>query len=111
MRKIRTGDKVRVISGKDAGKEGKVQRVIEKQLKNGTTKVTVVVESVNMVKRAMKANPQLGIPGGIQEYEKPIDISNIMYLEEGKPVRVGFQIDEKTGKKYRVSKKTGKRLD
>ena len=95
--KIRKGDNVIVIAGKDKDKEGKVLHVDSK-------KNTVVVEGVNMVSKHAKpsqANPQ----GGIIEREAPIDISNVMVAVNGKGVRVGFEVRD--GKKVRVNKKTG----
>lgn len=111
MRKFRTGDKVQVMRGKDAGKQGTILKIIEKEAKFGTKKVSVIVEGINKAKRAVKPNPQLGIAGGLIDMEKPIDISNVMYLEGTTPTRIAFKVDEKTGKKVRVSKKTGKVLD
>ena len=96
--KIKKDDMVQVIAGKDKGKSGKVVSVDKK---NGT----VVVEGINKVFKHSKpsmANQQ----GGIIEMEAPLDISNVMYLYKGKPVRVGF---EGTGKdKVRVAKVDGK---
>ena len=94
--KIKKGDTVKVIAGKDKDKEGKVLSV-----KDGK----VIVEGINMITKHAKpsmANQQ----GGIIEMEAPLDISNVMYLYKGKPVRVGF---EGTGKdKVRVAKVDGK---
>ena len=96
--KIKKGDMVKVIAGKDKDKEGKVIAV-------NTKNNTVLVEGINMVTKHAKpsmANQQ----GGIIEMEAPLDISNVMYLYKGKPVRVGF---EGTGKdKVRVAKVDGK---
>lgn len=95
--KIKKGDNVIVIAGKDKDKEGKVLSVDAKNNK-------VVVEGINMITKHAKpsqANPQ----GGIIEREAPIDISNVMYSVKGKGVRVGFEV--KDGKKVRVNKKTG----
>lgn len=95
--KIKKGDNVIVIAGKDKGKEGKVLSVDTKNNR-------VVVEGVGKVTKHAKpsqANPQ----GGIVEMEAAIDLSNVMLSEGGKPVRVGFEIRD--GKKVRVSKKTG----
>ena len=95
--KIKNGDNVIVIAGKDKDKEGKVLAV-------DTKNNTVVVEGINMISKHAKpsqANPQ----GGIIEREAPIDISNVMYSVKGKGVRIGF--DVKDGKKVRVNKKTG----
>jgi len=104
MLKIKKGDNVKVMRGKDAGKEGEVLSVL---LKERATKV--LIKGVNIVKKAQKPNPQLGIAGGMSEKEMPIDISNVMVIDKksGNPVRVKFKVDEKTGKKNRVSVKSG----
>ena len=93
--KIKKGDTVRVIAGKDKDKEGKVLAV-----KDGK----VLVEGVGMVTK--HAKPSAGNPqGGIVNKESFIDISNVMYLHNGKPTRIGFKIDG--DKKVRVAKATG----
>ncbi|MFS8130797.1 MAG: 50S ribosomal protein L24 [Candidatus Dojkabacteria bacterium] len=104
MNKIKKGDLVQVMRGKDAGKRAEVERVI---LKEGKT--SVIIKGVNVVKRAQKPNPQFGIQGGITQFEKPIDISNVMFVDKktDKPTRVGIRVDEKTGKKVRFAKKSG----
>ena len=99
MNKIKTGDTVRVIAGKDKDKEGKVLAV-----KDGK----VLVEGINMVTKHAKpsaANQQ----GGIVNKEAYIDISNVMYLHNGKTTRIGFKIDG--DKKVRVAKATGDVID
>lgn len=98
MMKIKKDDLVRVITGKDKGKEGKVLSVDAKNHK-------VLVEGVNKVFRHTKPNMQ-NQQGGIIEKEAPIDISNVMYLYKGKPVRVGFTGEKKD--KVRVAKVDGK---
>ena len=101
--KMRKGDKVKVITGKDKGKVGKVIRVFKDEGK-------VLVEGVNVVKKHIK--PGAGSEkGGIASIEKPISASNVMFVDEksGKPVRIGYQIVE--GKKYRISKKSGDVID
>lgn len=96
--KIKKDDMVQVIAGKDKGKEGKVL-VVDKK------KGTVIVEGVNKVFKHTKPS-MANQAGGIIEKEAPMDISNVMYLYKGKPVRVGF---EGTGKdKVRVAKVNGK---
>ncbi len=95
--KIKKGDNVIVIAGKDKGKEGKVLSVDVKNHK-------VLVEGVNIVKKHTKAN-QINPNGGIVSQEAPIDISNVMYCVNGKGVRIGFEV--KDGKKVRINKKTG----
>ena len=99
--KIKKGDTVKVIAGKDSGKEGKVVSV---DVKGGK----VVVEGINMVTKHAKpsqANPN----GGIVQKEAAIDISNVMLVVNGKATRVGFEI--KDGKKVRVAKATGEVID
>ena len=99
--KIKKGDMVKVIAGKDKGKEGKVLAV---NAKNST----VLVENVNVVTKHTKpsaANQQ----GGIVTKEAPLHISNVMLLVDGKATRVGFQMNG--DKKVRVAKATGKVID
>ena len=99
--KIKKGDTVAVIAGKDKGKEGKVLAV---NAKNST----VLVENVNVVTKHTKpsaANQQ----GGIVTKEAPLHISNVMLLVDGKATRVGFQMNG--DKKVRVAKATGKVID
>ena len=99
--KIKKGDMVRVIAGKDKGKEGKVLSVDVKNAK-------VVVEGINMVTKHTKPSAQ-NTAGGIISQEAAMDISNVMYLSKGKVTRVGFQISD--GKKVRVAKATGEVID
>ena len=94
MMKIKKGDTVKVIAGKDKGKEGKVILVDQK---NGR----VVVEGINMVAKHTKPNAA-NQNGGIVNKEAAIDISNVMYVHNGKAVRVGFSVQD--GKKVRVAK-------
>ena len=97
--KIKKGDTVKVIAGKDKGKEGKVLSA-----KNGK----VIVEGVNTITKHAKpsqANPQ----GGIIHQEAAIDISNVMYTNKGKATRVGFKLDG--DKKVRYAKATGDVID
>ena len=99
--KIKTGDTVKVIAGKDKDKEGKVIAVNQKDGK-------VLVEGVNMLTKHTKpsvANQN----GGIIHQEGPIDISNVMYVHKGKATRVGFKMDG--DKKVRVAKSTGEVID
>lgn len=99
--KIKKGDTVKVIAGKDKDKEGKVIAVDPK-------KHTVLVEGVNMITKHTKpsmANQQ----GGIIHQEGPIDISNVMYVHKGKATRVGFKMDG--DKKVRFAKSTGDVID
>ena len=92
--KIKKGDLVRVIAGKDKDREGKVTSVDAKNHK-------VVVEGINMVTKHTKQSPA--------NQEAPIDISNVMYVHKGKTTRVGFKIDG--DKKVRVAKSTGEVID
>ena len=99
--KIKKGDTVKVIAGKDNNKEGQVLSVDVKNSK-------VVVEGVNMVSKHTKpsqANPN----GGIVQKEAPIDMSNVMYVHKGKATRVGFKVED--GKKVRIAKSTGEVID
>ena len=99
--KIKKGDTVKVIAGKDKDKEGKVIAVNKE---NGT----VLVEGVNM--RTKHAQPSASNPeGGILHQEGPIDASNVMYVHKGKATRVGFKLDG--DKKVRVAKSTGEVID
>ena len=101
MTKIKKDDLVKVIAGKDNGKQGKVLHV-------DTKKNKVTVEGCNMVTKHTK--PSAGNPnGGIVNKEAPIDISNVMLVVDGKATRVGFAV--KDGKKVRVAKATGKVIE
>ncbi|GAA2974006.1 50S ribosomal protein L24 [Lentilactobacillus parakefiri] len=100
---IKTGDKVRVISGKDKGKEGTVTKTI-------ASKDRVIVEGINKVKKHTKAsstNPQ----GGIVDTEAPIHVSNVMLIDPStnEPTRIGIKVED--GKKVRYSKKSQKAID
>lgn len=99
--KLKTGDKVVVIAGKDKGKEGKIVAVDKKNNR-------VLVEGVNMVSKHTKPNAQ-NQQGGIIKKENFINASNVMYLHNGKATRLGAMI--KDGKKVRVAKKTGEIID
>ena len=99
--KIKKGDTVKVIAGKDNGKTGKVIRVDAKTSR-------VLVEGVNMVTKHTKPSAA-NQNGGIVHQEAPIHISNVMVVVDGKPVRVGFEV--KDGKKVRVAKKVGTVID
>ena len=98
--KIRKGDLVRVITGKDKDKEGKVLSVNAKNH-------TVLVEGINMVSKHTKPNAQ-NQTGGIVSQESSIDISNVMLVVDGKATRVGYEV-EKDGK-VRVCKKCGAKI-
>ena len=101
MMKIKKGDLVKVIAGKDKGKEGKVIAVDHK-------KGTVIVEGVNMITKHTKPSAQ-NQTGGIINQEAAIDASNVMYVHNGKATRIGFAVKE--GKKVRVAKSTGDMID
>jgi large subunit ribosomal protein L24 len=103
--KIKKGDQVQVIAGRDRGKKGKVLRVDRKTSR-------LVVEHVNMLKRHTKPNPGKGVSGGIVEREAPIAIANVMVIsaESGQPTRVGYRILE-DGRKVRSAKADGAILD
>jgi large subunit ribosomal protein L24 len=98
--KIRKGDKVRVLTGKDKGREGNVVSVLPKAGK-------VIVEDMNIAKRHTKPR-QAGQPGGIIEKPMPLDASNVALVDprDGRPTRVGYRFDA-DGKKVRISKRTG----
>ena len=100
---VKKGDKVKVITGKDKGKEGVILRVFPKENR-------VIVEGVNLVKK--HAKPSQGNPqGGIITQEAPIHASNVMPIDPktGEPTRVGYKIVD--GKKVRIAKKSGAELD
>lgn len=99
--KIKKGDNVKVIAGKDKFKEGKV---ISVDKKNGT----VIVEGVNMRTKHTKPSAA-NQTGGIVTQEGPIDASNVMYVHKGKATRIGYKIED--GKKVRVAKTTGDVID
>ena len=99
--KIKKGDTVRVIAGKDKDKEGKVLAVNKKDGK-------VLVEGVNMLTKHTKPSMS-NQNGGIVHQEGPIDISNVMYVHNGKTTRLGFKMDG--DKKVRVAKSTGDVID
>ena len=99
--KIKTGDTVKVIAGKDKDKEGKILSVNRKTGR-------VIVEGINMVTKHAKpsaANQQ----GGIVNREAPIDSYNVMYVHKGKTTRLGYKVED--GKKVRVAKSTGEVID
>ncbi|MFC7290073.1 50S ribosomal protein L24 [Hirschia litorea] len=101
--KIKKGDKVVVLAGKDKGKQGVVSRVLVDDQK-------VVVSGVNMVSRHTK--PSQADQGGIKNFEAPMHVSNVAHLDprDGKPTRVGFKTDD-NGRKVRVAKRSGEAID
>ena len=104
MRKIRQGDEVIVITGKDKDKRGKVTRIV--------SDAKVIVENINMVKKHTKANPNENTPGGIIDKEMPIQISNIALYNPAtdKADKVGFKILE-DGRKVRYFKSNDEVVD
>jgi large subunit ribosomal protein L24 len=100
--KVQKDDKVKIIAGKDKGKEGKVLAVF-------TSSAKVLVEGVNKVKRHVKPGA-VSKEGGIISIEKPISVSNVMIVDpkDSKPTKVGFKLID--GKKYRVGKNSGEVL-
>ena len=104
MAKIRQGDEVIVIAGKDKGRRGTVTRVYKDE--------RVLVESVNVARKHQKPNPNAGVPGGIIEKEMPLDISNVMLFNPTtqKGDRVGYRRLE-DGKKVRFFKSNNEVLD
>ena len=107
--RIKTGDEVIVVGGKDRGKRGRVLRVEPKR-------EHVYVEGLNIVKRHQRPRQVAGAQraetvGGVIEREGPIHFSNVMLADpkDGKPTRVGVEVED--GKRYRVAKRSGTRLD
>ena len=101
--KIRKGDKVRVLAGKDRGKEGEVTTA-------HPSKNTVVIEGINLAKKHQRPLGE-GNPGGIIDINMPLHVSNVAVLspKDGKPTRVGYKFLE-DGTKVRVCKRTGAEL-
>jgi len=102
--KIHKGDTVLVISGKDKGAKGKV-------LQSYPDRQKILVEGVNRIKKhtANSANERGASSGGIVTQEAPIHVSNVMVVDaEGKPARVGYREDSESGKRVRISKRSGK---
>lgn len=96
MNKIKKGDEVCVITGKDKGRRGKVSQV----LATGH----VLVEGINVAKKHQKPNPNAGVPGGIVETEMPINVSNVLLWNDkaNKPDRVGFKFEGEGEKRRKV---------
>jgi large subunit ribosomal protein L24 len=104
MKKVKKGDQIQVLAGKDKGRRGTVIRVMPND--------RVVVENINMIKRHTKPNPAMGTPGGIVEKEASLHISNVGLVNPAtdKADRVGFkQLDD--GRKVRFFKSNGEVLD
>ena len=104
MRRIKQGDEVVVIAGKDKGRRGTVLKVYPD--------ARVLIENVNVSKKHQRPNPNAGVPGGIVEKEMPIDVSNVMIFNAsaGKGDRVGIRRLE-DGRKVRYFKSNGEVLD
>jgi large subunit ribosomal protein L24 len=102
--KVKKGDRVVVLTGRDKGKEGEVLKVLPQESR-------VVVQGVMLVKRHQKASPR-NPEGGIVSKEAAIDVSNIAHLDpkDGKPTRVGFKFLE-DGRKVRYAKRSGEVID
>lgn len=105
MQKIRKGDEVTVLTGRDKGKRGVVLNVLKDEDK-------VIVENINMVKRHTKGNPMQGVPGGIVEKEAPLHISNVAIWNPvtNKADRIGFRFLE-DGQKVRFFKSNNEVVD
>ncbi len=103
MLKIKRDDEVVILAGKDRGKRGKVQKVLDNN--------KLLVTGVNMIKKHTKPNPQMGVPGGIVEKEAPIQVSNVAIFnsETNKADRVGFKVDGDS--KVRIYKSSGEAID
>jgi len=101
--KIKKGDKVVVIAGKDKGKTGEVLKVLP-------TESRVIVQGVNMIKRHTR--PAMGNPGGIVEREAALHLSNVAHIDpkDQKPTRIGYRLLQ-DGKKVRFAKRSGEVLD
>jgi large subunit ribosomal protein L24 len=102
--KVHKGDTVLVIAGKDKGAKGKVIQAYP-------TRDKVLVEGVNRIKKhtAISTNQRGAQSGGIVTQEAAIHVSNVMVVDsDGKPTRIGYRVDEETGKRVRISKRNGK---
>ena len=104
MQRLRKGDEVIVIAGKDKGRRGTILRVVDED--------HVLVENVNVVKKHQKPNPNAGIQGGIVEKEMPLDASNVMLFntQTGKGDRIGIKTLE-DGRKVRYFKSNNEVVD
>ena len=102
--KVRKGDTVLVIAGKDKGAKGKVLQAYPDRNR-------VLVEGVNRIKKhtPISTNQRGSRSGGIVTQEAPIHVSNVMVVDsDGKPTRIGYRVDDETGKRVRISKRNGK---
>jgi len=107
--KLKRGDKVIVVAGKDKGKKGKVLRVDRKDNR-------LIVEGVNMITKHQKST-RTNQKGGLVKKEAPVHVSNVMYLHKDEPTRLGYEIEVtdvdgvRVVTKYRIAKSTGERID
>ncbi len=99
--KIKKGDNVVVISGKDKGKEGTVSRVMPRSNQ-------ILVDGINVVKKHQKPSGK-NQQGGVIDRDMPLDASNVMFVHKGKPTRVGYKLLA-DGKKVRIAKTTGEEI-
>ena len=102
MKRIKKDDVVKVISGNHKGKTGRVIKILK-------SKNRALVEGINLAKKHMRPN-QENPQGGIIEKELSINMSNLMLVNKGKPVKVGFKVN-KNGKKIRINRRNGDSLD
>jgi large subunit ribosomal protein L24 len=104
MKKIRKGDKVSILTGKDKGREGSVLTVFDND--------KVLVENLNLVKKHQKPNPQKNIAGGIVEKEMPMHVSNVALLNPatGKADKIGIKVLE-DGEKVRIFRSNNEVVD
>jgi len=104
MNKIRKGDEVVVITGKDKGRRGTVLQIFDDE--------RVLVEGVNVAKKHQKPNPNAGVPGGIIDRDMPLDISNVLVFnpKTKKGDRVGIKVSD-DGSKERIFRSTGETVD
>ncbi|MDP9005685.1 MAG: 50S ribosomal protein L24 [Actinomycetota bacterium] len=101
--KIKKGDRVMVLSGKDRGKEGVVMRALPREGK-------VIVEGVNTAKKHQRPT-RMTMQGGIIDKDMPVDVSNVAIVSpgDGKPTRIGYRLDD-NGQKVRICRRTGAEL-
>jgi large subunit ribosomal protein L24 len=109
MAKIKKGDAVVMITGKNKGQSGIVNKVVIKKDRKNNQKVLAVVSGINVATLHKKPDPRNNKPGEIVKLEKPVDISNLALFIDGQRVKVGFKVDE-SGKKIRINKKTGDKI-
>lgn len=115
MKKLKIGDEVIVISGRDKGKTGKILKFLDyvhRKTNNVLRRVRVVVQGVNMVKKHEKGNPNMQKPGGIKDIEAPIQVSNLRIVNQltGKADKIFIKVLE-DGRKVRCYKSNGEVID